>query len=292
MAVGTRLRDNSAQRRDGLAAEAGLAAVAQLPAITTFAVVTAVGIAGGGFKPTVWRLTTIALLALASAALVARERIVLGRRDWLLLGGFAALAGWSLLTSLWSFRPSISVIESERTLLYLAGAAAVLFVVERSSLFQVVAGAVGGITVVSFVGLAEHFTWNTRSPLEGTLLYQPLGYANAMGIYASIGILLAGGLSLATHGRARLVALAPLAVLVPTLSLTSSRGAWVALPIGAVAALHFARLVRGRVLVLILALGIVAGLIAGSNEGQGLTMSAPTARTTGTSPCSSTKRSR
>jgi O-antigen ligase len=275
MAVGTRVPDRSAPRSGRLSNEAALLGVAQLPAITTFAVVTAVGIAGGGFKPTVWRLSTIALLALASAALVARERIALGRREWLFLGGFAALAGWSLLTSLWSFRPSISVIESERTVLYLAGAAAVLVVVERSSLFQVVAGAVAGITLVSLVGLVEHFTWNTRSPLEGTLLYQPLGYANAVGIYATIGILLAGGLALVTRGRARLAALAPLTVLVPALSLTSSRGAWVALPIGAVAMLHFGRLVRGRVLVIVLALGIVAGLIAGSNEGQGVTIVGP-----------------
>src|SRR5262249_50953681 len=153
--------------------------------------------------------------------------------------------------------------------LYLAATAAVLFVVERSSLLQVVVGAVGGITCVSLVGLVEHFTWNTRSPLEGTLLYQPLGYANAMGIYATIGILLSGGPALAVRGRRRALALAPLAVLVPTLSLTSSRGAWVALPIGAVVTLYVGRFVRGRVLVLVLVLGIVLGLVAGSNKGQG-----------------------
>src|SRR4051812_44927393 len=41
--------------------------------LASFAVVTAVGIAGDSFKPTVWRLSKIALLALASAALVARN---------------------------------------------------------------------------------------------------------------------------------------------------------------------------------------------------------------------------
>ena len=92
------------------------------------------------------------------------------------------------------------MIESERTVLYLAAAAAVLFVVERRSLRQVVSGAVVGITVVSLVGLVEHFTWSTRSPLQGTLLYQPLGYANALGIYATIGLLLVAGLALRTHG--------------------------------------------------------------------------------------------
>ena len=51
-------------------------------------------------------------------------------------------------------------------------------------------------------------------------------------------------LALAVTGRRRIAALAPLAVLVPTLSLTSSRGAWVALPIGAVTMLYVGRLVR------------------------------------------------
>ena len=81
MAVGTRLRDNAAQRRDGLATDAALVGLAHVPAIATFAVATAVGVAGGGFKPAVWRLSTIALIALASAALIARERITLARGD-------------------------------------------------------------------------------------------------------------------------------------------------------------------------------------------------------------------
>ena len=276
MSFETRLNEASASRGRRITSDAVLAsAIAHAPAIATFAVVTAIGVAGGGFKPTVWRLSTIAMLALVSAALIARERIALGRGDRLVLGGLAGLAVWSLVSSSWSFRPSISVIESERTVLYLAGAAAVLFVVERGSLRQVVAGAVAGITVVSLVGLVEHFTWNTRSPLQGTLLYQPLGYANALGIYATIGLLLVAGLALCTHGRRRLVLLAPAAILTLTLSLTSSRGAWVALPIGAVVMLHAGRLVRGRVLVVVLAAGMALGLIAGSNKGQGLTIVGP-----------------
>ena len=276
MALETRAREAPAPRARALRADAAVAVVVDhVPAITTFAVVAAIGVAGGGFKPAVWRLSTVAVVALASAALLARERIVLGLRDRLVLGGFAGLAAWSLTTSLWSFRPSISVIESERVLLYLAGAAAVLLVVERSSLLQTVAGAVGGITAVSLVGLVEHFTWSTRSPIQGTLLYQPLGYANALGIYAAIGILLTGGIALSVAGRRRLLALAPLTVIVPTLSLTSSRGAWVALPVGAVTMLYVGRLVRGRVLVLVLVAGIVLGLVAGSNKGQGLTIVGP-----------------
>src|SRR5262245_4306323 len=276
MAVETRARKVPAPRLRARTADAALALVVDhVSAIASFSAVAAIGVAGGGFTPVVWRLSTIAMAALASAALLARERIVLGRRDLVVLGGFAGLAAWSLTTSIWSFRPSISVIESERALLYLAGAAVVLLVVERSSLLQTVAGAVGGITAVSLVGLVGHFTWSTRSPIQGTLLYQPLGYANALGIYAAIGILLSCGIALAVAGRRRVLALAPLTVLVPTLSLTSSRGAWVALPVGAVTMLYVGRLVRARALVLVLVAGIMLGLVAGSNKGQGLTIVGP-----------------
>src|SRR5580765_4829708 len=114
MPVDTRLNEASASRGRGMSTDAALVSAAvHVPASATFAVVTAIGVAGGGFKPAVWRLSTIAMLALVSAALIARERIALGRGDRLVLGGLAGLAAWSLVSSFWSFRPSISVIESE-----------------------------------------------------------------------------------------------------------------------------------------------------------------------------------
>jgi O-antigen ligase len=88
--------------------------------------------------------------------------------------------------------------------------------------------------VIAAYGLARYaIAPPPLDPYEGRLLYQPFGYANALGIVAAIGILLAVGLALGGQGAAaRAAALAPVAVLAPTLYLTSSRGAWVALLAG------------------------------------------------------------
>ena len=72
-------------------------------------------------------------------------------------------------------------------------------------------------------------------PSSGYQLAEPLGYWNALGILAAIAILLAGGL--AAHGgrvAIRALAAASLVVLLPTLYFTFSRGALVALVVGAV----------------------------------------------------------
>src|SRR2546423_14434969 len=89
-------------------------ASAFMPAIATFAVVTAVGIAGGGFHPRSWRLGMAALLAFGIATLLARETLVLRRREWLLMGALAGLAAWSALSSFWSLDASKSILEAER----------------------------------------------------------------------------------------------------------------------------------------------------------------------------------
>lgn len=69
--------------------------------------------------------------------------------------------------------------------------------------------------------------------MSGTRLIEPLGYANALGILAVVGILLS--LGFAAYGPTRLeralAAAAPI-LLLSTLVLTESRGAWVALMLG------------------------------------------------------------
>jgi O-antigen ligase len=67
-------------------------------------------------------------------------------------------------------------------------------------------------------------------------LARPLGYANALALFAAMGILVAVGFAL--HGRtlrARALGSVALVVLAPTLYFTYGRGAWLALAAGAVA---------------------------------------------------------
>ena len=72
-------------------------------------------------------------------------------------------------------------------------------------------------------------------PVRGTLLAQPLGYANALGALAAIGVVLGVGLvAEAPPGLARASIAATVPLLATALPLTQSRGAVVALGIGLV----------------------------------------------------------
>jgi O-antigen ligase len=207
-----------------------------LPGLAAAVAVAVVGVASGGYLPRTWRLTTIALAALAGAALLARRRIELARRDWIFLALVAALTVWTGLSARWSGQRTTSLLEAERDLVYLIGVLVILVAVERASLAQVLIGLVAGITAVSAYGLGKFVIGgHPLNPIEGNLLFEPIGYANGFGIYAAIGIVLAVGLAVAAHRRVlRAAALAPLAVLGPTLWLTSSRGADMAVAAGLV----------------------------------------------------------
>src|SRR5207237_7852216 len=96
------------------------------PGIVSFTVVLVDGIAGGGYFPRAWRLTSFALLAFALAALVGRRRIALGRIERTFLGFLAALTAWTAASWWWSDTPPTSLLEGERDIVYLAAAAALL----------------------------------------------------------------------------------------------------------------------------------------------------------------------
>src|SRR5438128_1704852 len=168
------------------------------PGVVSFTVVLVDGIAGGGYFPRAWRLTSIALLAFALAALVARPRIALGHIERWFLGLVAALTAWTAASTIWSDTSGTSILEGERDVVYLAAAAALLLGLERESLPVLLGGTLGGITAVAGYGLGTYVLFDhPLNPIEGKLLFEPLGYANGLGIYAAIGILLAVGLALA-----------------------------------------------------------------------------------------------
>src|SRR5919201_1291214 len=213
------------------------------PGVVSFTVVLVDGIAGGGYFPRAWRLTSFALLAFALAALVGRPRIALGRIERWFLGFFAALTAWTALSTIWSDTSATSVLESERDIVYLAAAAALLLGLERESLPVLLGGVLAAITTVAGYGLFTYVVFgHPLNPIEGKLLCEPLGYANGLGIYAAIGILLAIGLALTVrHRPLQLACLAPVAILAPALYLTESRAAEASLAIGLVFLVRFGR---------------------------------------------------
>jgi len=227
------------------------------PGLLAFGVLASMGVADGGLFPRSWRLGTFAFLTAAAAALLARERIVVRRLEWAAVGALAAFAVWITLSAEWGGNRS----DGERALLYVAAVFAVLVLAERATVAHLLGGTVAGITAAATYGLAIYlFTSPPLDPFEGALLYQPLGYANALGIFVGVGALLAAGLSLAAHSwLGRAAALAPLAVLVPALLLTSSRGAWMAVVAGALGLALFRGTLRREVLALV---GLVAAAFA------------------------------
>jgi O-antigen ligase len=253
---------------------AARAAIRLLPGLSTAIVLFVVGVASGGYFPRTWRLSIVALAALAGAALIARKRIVLARRDWAFLGLFAALTVWTGLSALWSDQQTTSLLEAERDLVYLVAALAILVAVGRSAVGQVLVGIVVGVTGVSAYGLGKFVIGgHPLNPIEGNLLFEPIGYANGFGIYAALGIVVAIGLALAAHRRReRAAALASLAVLVPTLYLTSSRGANVAAAAGVVTIAAASRRIsrRAAALLALPALAAVVAVVVVSSSEHGL----------------------
>jgi O-antigen ligase len=245
-----------------------------VPAICAFGAVAVVAISNGGYETLTWRLSSIAMLALAAAALIVRDRIAFGRFEWMMLLGLAGLAAWIELSQFWSDNPSETLPEAERAIVYVSVVAAVLLGAERSELLQSAAGALAGVTLGILVGLIPYlFSPVPLNPIEGKLLFKPLGYANGVGIFAVLGIVLSVGLALAARSRwVRAVALAPLVALVPALYFTSSRGAWVALAAGLIATLYLGRRIRAKTLLGLLAVAVAAGLLLGSSRGQGFSL--------------------
>jgi O-antigen ligase len=212
------------------------------PALVVAAAVASLSLADGGFGPETWGWATIGLIAGAVLALLGLGLPRLGRRDLAFAAALGALGGWALVSSTWSLDPGQSVIESERDLLYLAGALAVLLAARRGSVPHLLAGLLAAIVAVCIYGLSIRLFPDSvdsggvalsTDPQAAFKLAQPLGYSNALGVLAAIGMALAFvlGARFETPARRGLAA-AALPLLAVTLYLTFSRGAWLALGVG------------------------------------------------------------
>ena len=198
------------------------------------------GAVDGGYFPGDWGLATASFMLIAATIVLVADVPRPGRRELAFVGGLAALALWALSSTAWSPGATAPVLEVERGLLYVAAAAAALLLLSfRDAAPALLGGVVAGTVAVSLYALATRLfpgrVGGAYDPSSGYQLAEPLGYWNALGILAAIAILLAGGL--AAHGghvAIRALAAASLVVLLATLYFTFSRGALVALVVGAV----------------------------------------------------------
>src|SRR5207253_3330814 len=111
-----------------------------VPAALAFVAPTLASAANGGYFPTEWGWSAIALLLVVGTAVAVRASVPLGRLEWTMLGGLVAFAGWVALSTVWSVSSAQPVLETERDLVYVAAVAALFCVASRRS-FPWVAGA-------------------------------------------------------------------------------------------------------------------------------------------------------
>jgi hypothetical protein len=186
----------------------------------------------GGYWPTAWGWTTLALAWVAVVALVLSDERP-GPFDIAWIGGLLAVTGWTAASWLWTSSQTQTALEVERALVYVAVALATVAVVRSEGVEGLIWGVWLGTSLVCLYALATRLfpdRLGVTDAVAGYRLATPVGYWNGLGLVAAIAALLA--LGLLVHGGplfARAAAGASLPVLVATLYFTFSRGAWVAL---------------------------------------------------------------
>ena len=227
--------------------------------------VAVVGLASaqGGYFSTSWGWASTALLWVVGVWAVASGRTDAGRLDLAFAGLLGLFTAWVAASTAWSVAPSLTVLELQRVLVYLAGVGAVLLVTRRRDLGWLVAALVAAIAGVAVYALAtrlfpDHF--EGFDPIAVYRLSEPVGYWNGLGILCVLGLVLAiGAVADASSAVARGLAAAAVVPCSVALYFTYSRGAWLALAAGAVVAVALTPY-RLRFAVASLAAGVPAGL--------------------------------
>ena len=188
------------------------------------------GFQDGGYHDGAWRLAGIALAAVAGLRLVLPPRPALGRAGILSVAALSGLAAWMLLSSGWGIDGTEAQREAERCAVYALWLLAVLSVVGPATSGALLTGVLGGIVLLAVAGLADRLlSPPAPDPYQGSLLIEPVGYANALGMLMALGVVLALGELHDPQRRLRRGALLGAAGLsAVALALTSSRGAWLA----------------------------------------------------------------
>jgi O-antigen ligase len=233
-------------------------------AVLAGAAVTLLAFRDGGYFPPAWRAATVALLAAAALAFVLHRASAPSRAQLVVFVGLAVLAGWTALSALWSPDQHASLLEAQRTLVYVAAIVAAVAVGGR--LFAGTFAAIGLVCAYSVGRRLLEGPPDPPLPFSGTFLQEPLGYANALGGLAAIG--LAAAVVLVRVPRLRLLGPALCLLFAVTLALTQNRSGWLAALAGIAVALPLAwgrrRLAVAAGGVIALALALALALPAGS----------------------------
>jgi hypothetical protein len=242
-----------------------------VPALLT----AALALRAGGFFP-----AAPAVLALVMALLLL-VRITLVERPWsgwspavaVSAGALALLAGWTLLSAVWSHAPARAMTEFDRTLAYVLVLAFMSSFVPRAGdldrALRLVALAVGAIAAAALLTRLYPATFPIGVGRSPARLAFPLTYWNALGVFCAIGLTLALHCSAAPASGpvARVLAAGSLPVTATTLYFTFSRGGIAVAALGVVAYVALAH--PRRLPVALLASGVPVYLAVRAAYGAG-----------------------
>jgi O-antigen ligase len=187
----------------------------------------------------VWRIV-VAVSGLAAIGVLAGTRgdLRLSRSALVAVGAMGLLWAWTAASWLWSVDRAATAIDIRFVLVYVAALGALILAASGGRAVAVALGTLAGITAVASYALATRlypgvFGMFTAGSEFGRL-YQPIGYWNALGAYAGVGVLLALGFAARGGILVRMLAAAALLPLAPVVYLTFSRGALISLAVGLV----------------------------------------------------------
>jgi O-antigen ligase len=228
-----------------------------------FGTVAVVGSLDGGYYAESWTWIGLALAAVAGLGLALGDPYP-GRRALVSLSALATLALWMLVSVRWGIAGTEAVREAGRCAMYAAGLAALVVGARPSTTRALLHGVLCGGLLLAILALAERLVSpRPPDPYQGTLLFGPVGYANALGILVALTLVLAVGFLLEPAEPGTRVALVTAAgVSAVALLLTSSRGAWLATLVGLLVLAALRARSRRRVAIGLAALLVVCAVAA------------------------------
>jgi O-Antigen ligase len=207
-----------------------------LAAALGFLIVVPLAASDGGYWPTAWSWTTLVFAWVALVGLLFRNAVRISMLERLFLVSIGGFAAWILASLLWTSSAPRTVLELERALAYLTLLFATVVLMRRGAYRSLLAGSWAAIVVICSYALATRLfpeRLGVFDPIAGYRLSEPLGYWNALGIFACLGAVLALGFAARADSVAvRCVAAASLVVLIPTVYFPFSRASWIALGVG------------------------------------------------------------
>lgn len=210
-----------------------------IAAALLFVVLTPVAAGNGGYFPVAWGWAAIGFASAALIGLVLQPTLELTHAERATLAAWVALAAWTAASVLWSADVTQSVLEVERLLVYIGTAWALLVIGARRSARGILVAALLSVCLICTFSLGTHLLPERLGIhpdfMQPGRLNFPLGYWNALGIFAAMGLLI--GLGVAARPRdpaLRVIAALPLPMLAATMYFTFGRGAWLAAAIGLV----------------------------------------------------------